>query len=48
MVGMFNGWVGRPTTIEAGEEPKADKWERHPGSEVSAKEEEKEEEEVQE
>ena len=46
---MFNGWVGRPETIEGGKEPDADayegesQWERHPGAEASAKEEEEEE-----
>ena len=36
---MFTGYVGRPDTIEGGEEPKVDKWERHPLSESSAYEE---------
>ena len=40
--------MGRPDTIKGGEEPEADKWERHSGSESSAKEREEEEEDVQE
>ena len=44
---MFTGYVGRPDTIEGGEEPKVDKWERHPLSESSAYEEGGEEENVQ-
>ena len=47
--GMFTSWVGRLDTIEGDEEPDAGayegggggggQWERHPGSEASAKEE---------
>ena len=50
LANMFSGRVGRPLTIRGGEEPNmaGDKggfqWERYPGSEASAKEEDYEEE----
>ena len=45
LAGMVTIWLGRPETIKGGEDHDADayegdsQWERHPGSETSAKEE---------